>query len=96
MPRLFISYPRLDQWVEQQRVTLDGDSLTTNEGKRYRLVAAVYFATLVGSEADPNGLIGKVKTDTQLTEMRAEHIQNSVLVGEVGYQVVEGFVGEPQ
>ena len=96
MPRLFISYPRLDQWVEQQRVTLNGDSLTTNEGQSYRLVAAVYFATLVGSEADPNELLGKVKTDTQLTEMSAEHIQNSVLVGEVGYQVVEGFIGEPQ
>jgi hypothetical protein len=95
MPRLFIAYPRLDQWVEEQKVALDGDQLTTSDGKRYHLSAAVCFLSLVGSDADPHQLLGKVKTESQLEALRAEHIQNSVLVGEVGYQVMEGFVGEP-
>jgi hypothetical protein len=96
MPRLFISYARLDQWVEQQRVTLDGNSLATNDGKRYRLVPAVHFNAVVGSDADAHELLGKVKTERQLSEMHAEHVQDSVLLGEVGYQVVEGYVGEPE
>jgi hypothetical protein len=95
MPRLFIAYPRLDQWVEAQKVTLDGDRLTTSDGQGYHLTPAVCFLTVVGSETDPHDLLGKVKTEFQLADLHAEHIQNSVLVGEVGYQVMEGFVGEP-
>jgi hypothetical protein len=95
MARMFISYPHLDGWIEKQKVIITGDQMTMDDGKNYRLAAAVYFRSVVGGEADPNNLIGKVKTEVQLAALNAEHYKDSVLVGDVGYQVLEGFVSEP-
>ncbi len=95
MSRMYVSYRRLDEWIEQQRVSLAENRLTMADGAVFSLVPAVLFVSVVGGESDPNGLLGKVKTTTQLAEMQAEHYKDSVLLGDVGYQVLEGFVGEP-
>ena len=95
MPRLFISYPRLDEWVAEEKVRLTGDRLVWTDGRSFRLAAAVHFLAVVTGDSDPHGLLGKVKTGLQLAEIGAEHMQDSVLLGETGYQVVEGFIGEP-
>jgi hypothetical protein len=92
---MYVSFRRLDEWIEQQRVSLVEDRLTMADGANFRLLPAVLFVTVVGGDADPNGLLGKVKTATQLSHMKAEHYKDSVLLGDVGYQVLEGFVGEP-
>lgn len=96
MPRLFLSQQRLDEWVEQERIQISEDTMTLDDGKRFRLVPAVYFVSLVGTESDPHDLVGRVKTKAQLASLQAEHYRDSVILGETGYQVVEGFVGEPQ
>lgn len=94
MARLFISYLHLDELVASGQVSLNENQLTWTDGAAYALTPAVYVETLVGSESDPNDLIGRVKTTAQLEALHAEHYQDSVILGEVGYQVVEGFVGE--
>jgi hypothetical protein len=94
MARLFMTYRGLDQWVEQKKATLTGDQLVMQDGRTYLLIAAVHFTSVVGGEVDPHELLGKVKTETQLSAINAEHYKDSVLLGDVGYQVVEGFVGE--
>ena len=38
--------------------------------------------------------MGKVKTKVQLDELEAEHYMDSVICGDVAYQVVEGFLGD--
>jgi hypothetical protein len=95
MARLFISQKRLDEWVEQQRVELSGNEMTLDDGRRFMLAEGVCFAEVVGGEADPNDLIGRVKSKAQLDEMGAEHFPGSVIVGDVGYEVKDGFIGEP-
>ena len=94
MARLFITLRCLDQWIEEGRAKLADDNLTV-EGVSYRLEPAVHFVSLAGSEIDLQSLLGKIKTKKQLEELAAEHYEDSVLLGEVAYQVVEGFVGEP-
>jgi hypothetical protein len=96
MARLFISQKRLDEWVEKQRVELEGNEMTlVDDGRRFSLAEGVCFAEVVGGDEDPNDLLGRVKTKAQLDEMGAEHFPGSVIIGEVGYEVRDGFVGEP-
>jgi len=95
MSRLFISQERLDEWVEQDRVKLEDGWMTLQDGKRFRLVQGVFFVEVVGGDPDPHELVGLVKTKAQLAQMDAEHYPGSVIIGDVGYEVREGFVGEP-
>jgi hypothetical protein len=93
MPRLFISLPCLDTWIEKGQATLGEDRLTTMDGATYRLGPGVFFTAMAGGEPDPHQLLGRVKSQAQLEEMGAEHYEGSVIMGEVAYQVVEGFLG---
>jgi hypothetical protein len=95
MARLFVSQDQMDHWTSDGKVKLDDDlMLLPALGRSFRLVSAVYFTQVVaGTDADR--LIGRVKTEEQLADMRAEHYGASVIVGEIGYECEEGFVGVP-
>jgi hypothetical protein len=93
--RLFFPQEALDAWIEQGRVLLVGDELTTTpEGRRLRVESAVRFIAEVAAGSDPNGLVGKVKTIEQVQALGGEHVADSVVMGDCAYQVVEGFLGE--
>ncbi|MHB8878371.1 MAG: hypothetical protein ACYC8T_32145, partial [Myxococcaceae bacterium] len=44
--------------------------------------------------ADDHKLLSKVKTDEQLHALGAEHMSDSVLIGETAYEVTQGFITE--
>ena len=93
--RVFFPQEALDEWLEQGRVQLVGDELTTTpEGRRLRVESALRFVAEVAAGGDPNGLVGKVKTLEQVQALGGEHCADSVIMGDCAYQVVEGFVGE--
>jgi hypothetical protein len=93
--RVFFPQEALDEWLEQGRVQLVGDELTTTpEGRRLRVESALRFVAEVGAGADPHGLIGKVKTLDQVEALTGEHCADSVIIGDCAYQVVEGWLGE--
>lgn len=95
MARLFVSQEQLDSWVMEETAQLRDQVLSWN-GRRFKLEAAVRFLKTVGGEADPHVLLGRVKTQAQLAQMSAEHYMDSVLLGDIGYEVQQGFVGKPQ
>jgi hypothetical protein len=95
MPRLFLSQAGLESWLQDGSAQLLEDRLSLESGEVYRLVPAVHFLRQVAGDGDPLSLVGKVKTEPQLLGMEAEHSADSVILGETGYQVEEGFVGEP-
>lgn len=96
MARLFISQDRLDAWTAEQRVRVDGDIMTlADDGRAFRISPAVRFLQVAGGESDPNDLLEKVKEERALDEMGADHYMNSVIFGEVAYDVQPGFVGDP-
>jgi hypothetical protein len=66
------------------------------KGRSYALEPAVRFVKLVGAEQDPHKLVGRVKTVAQLRARGAELLGDSVLLGEVGYEVQPGFLADPQ
>ena len=96
MSRLFISIERLDSWTAEGRASLVGDRMTLTElGRAFAMKPAVHFVRAAGDDADPNDLVGRVKSSETLTQMGAEQLGSSVIYKDTAYDVVDGFIGEP-
>jgi hypothetical protein len=92
---VFLSNAMLTQWSDQGKVRLEDTTLTLlQENRTVKLKPAVRFTKTIDGSPDPNSLLGKVKTKEQLDEMKAEHYLDSVILGDTGYQVIEGFLGD--
>ncbi len=95
MPAVFLTNIMLQQWTDEGKVRLDDTTLTlVAERRTVKLTPAVRFTRLIDGGEDPHKLIGKVKTKEQLVELGAEHYMDSVILGDVGYTVLEGFMGD--
>jgi hypothetical protein len=91
---LFVPQSVLDKWSEQGRIQVDGNVLTIlGEGKDFALTSAVRFMKMEAGD-DIAGLLQKVKTTDALKQMGAEHYMESVILGEVAYQVQQGFLAD--
>lgn len=91
---LFVPQSVLDKWSEQGRIQVDGNVLTIlGDGKHFALTSAVRFMKMEAGE-DSAGLLQKVKTTDALKQMGAEHYMESVILGEVAYQVQQGFLAD--
>lgn len=94
--RFFWPQELLDEWIVDEKISLEGPTLTINsEDRTYEVQQAVYFEADVGDGADGHGLVGRVKEIATLEEMGAEHYMDSVLIEDSAYQVVPGFSGLP-
>lgn len=97
MARLFISNSRLEAWSAEGKLALSGSSLMLPElARAFHVRPAVYFASVAGGGDDPNNLIGVVKDQDALAAMGADHMMTSVIFGDTAYEVVNGFLGEPE
>ena len=95
---LFVSQAMLDSWADQGQIEFVGNVMTLlagdGKGRCYALEPAVRFLKLIGAEADPHGLVHKVKSCEQLRELGAEPVGDSCILGDVGYEVQPGFLAE--
>lgn len=97
MARLFISQERIDSWSAQDKIALDGDEMTlVDDGRSFEIEPAVYFVKVAGDEEDAQDLIGKVKTEEDVVALGGDVYMNSVILGEIAYDVKSGFVGKPK
>jgi hypothetical protein len=94
--RVFFPQAALDEWIAENRVDLKNDELAIkSEGRRYRIIEAVRVLKEVTGTDDPHELLGRVKTRAFLNELGAEILENSMILGDNAYDVVQGFVGAP-
>ncbi len=93
--RIFVPQEALETWVAEGRAQLLGETLLL-EGIGFALTGAVHFVSEVAGGGDEPALVGKVKTLSQLTELGGEHCAASVVLGDNAYEVVEGFVAQPE
>jgi hypothetical protein len=95
---LFVSQAMLDSWAEQGKIDFVGNVMTLlvgeGKGRSYALDPAVRFLALLGAESDPHQLLRKVKSITQLKELGGEAVDASVILGDVAYEVEQGFLAE--
>ncbi len=94
--RLFWPQELMDEWIVDEKASIDGDTLIVRETRaRYRVAQAVYFEADVGGGADPHGFVGRVKESATLVGLGAEQYMDSVLLGDSAYKVTQGFTGAP-
>lgn len=95
---LFVSQALLAAWAGQGRIDLDGRSIALlggqARGRRYALVPAVRFLRVAGGGEDAHGLVARVKSLDQVREIGGEAMADSVVMGEVAYEVEPGFLAE--
>lgn len=94
--RVFFPQAALDEWIAEERVDLRNDELTLkSENRKYRIIEAVSILREVTGQPDVNELVGKVKSRAFLSELGAEILEGSVILGDNAYDAVPGFVGAP-
>lgn len=95
MSRLYISQKRIDSWSTENRIVIDGETMTLVELDRsFRIRPAVRVLAVEGADEDPNDLVGKVKDEDELTAIGADHLATSLICGDTAYKVENGFVGD--
>jgi hypothetical protein len=93
--RLFISQKRIDRWVAEEKVTLEGDRMSLPAlGAAFHLTPAVHFLREVSDDGDRLKLIGRVKSEAHLRSVGGELYASSVIVGEAAYECETGFLAE--
>jgi hypothetical protein len=94
--RVFFSQTALDEWIAEDRVDIRHDELTIkSEGRRYRIIEALRVVEEVTGTPDTNELLDKVKSLAFLSELGAEILGTSMILGDNAYECVPGFVGAP-
>jgi len=94
--RVFFPQEALDRWLRAGQVELSGAELTIRaRRRRYRLVEAARVMAEVSNQPDPHELVGRVKTVAFLTELGAELLGGSMVIGDNAYEVVPGWLGSP-
>lgn len=94
--RVFLPQSTLETWALEDKADLHDDRLVVPgdaHAEGYALTPAVHFVQLV-SGSDDARLLARVKTASQLAGLGAEHLHDSVLVGENAYEVVPGYVAD--
>ena len=92
--RIFLSQETLDSWIGEGRADIQGDVLIDKVGgRRFQLCEGVRFLSEVSGGEDVEALVGRVKDLVQLGVMGGEYMSDSVVLGELAYEVQPGFVG---
>lgn len=95
--KVFFPEKTIEKLAESGALELEGDVLRISgkEGlKRYTVERAYRFVEVEGGN-DALKLLGKVKTKSELLEMKAEIFQDNILISDVVYKVEPGFLGTP-
>lgn len=94
--RVFFPQDALDTWLVEDRVELSNDELLLkSEGRRFRISEAARVLREVTGQPDSNEIVGKVKSKNFLTELGAEIVENSMIIGDNAYDIVQGWMGLP-
>jgi hypothetical protein len=94
--QLFISQQRIDAWDRVGSITMEDDVLCLLPDRhQLRLTPAIAVKKVVSGDSDPLDLCGRVKTSTEVAALGGEQYMESLLVGEVAYDVQPGFLAEP-
>lgn len=95
--KVFFPERTIEKLAETGALELEGDILKVSgkDGiKRYEVERAYRFVEVEGGD-DSLKLMGKVKTKSELLEMKAEIYQDNILISDVVYKAESGFLGTP-
>ena len=94
--RVFFPQEALDAWIVSGAVDVRGqDLLLKSESRLYRMNEGVRILREVTGEPDAFDVVGKCKTVPYLRELGAELLENSMIIDNNAYDVVQGFLCVP-
>lgn len=94
--RVFFPQACLDQWGVEGKIELTStELLITGEGRRYAMTEVVRVVREVTGSPDIHRIVGKVRPKAELEKIGAEILENSMVIGDNAYDVVEGWAGTP-
>jgi hypothetical protein len=94
--RVFFPQQALDLWLAEAKIDFTGRELVLKAANRhYQVVEAARIVQEVSGSEDIYDLVGRVKSVTFLSELGAEILESSMLLGDNAYEVVPGFIGSP-
>jgi len=92
--RLFVPQAKLEEWALEDKADIRDGKLTLGaEQASFAVLPAVHFTKLV-SGTDEKKLLRKVKVEEELHRLGAEHLADSVLLGDTAYEVTGGYLAE--
>jgi hypothetical protein len=84
----------VDEWGIEGKIDLvSGELILLADGRRYKVEECVRVVAEVSGSPDVHGIVGKVKPKTSLLELKAELLENSMILGDNAYDVVPGWMG---
>lgn len=94
--QLFVETNELDHWVEKGHARLVGSALEIGaDGARYAMTEAMHVVAEVTGAGDPNGLVGRVWSVSDLSLLDAEVLGKALVLGESAYDGRPGFLMAP-
>jgi hypothetical protein len=94
--RIFFPQQVVDRWSAIGEAEMNGAELwIRSERTRYRVVEAVRIVREVSGAPDPFEMTGRVKTFGFVTELGAELLGDSMIIGENAYETVMGWLASP-
>jgi hypothetical protein len=94
--RVFFPQQALDMWLAESKLDFTGRELVVKGvNRRYQVIEAARVLQEVSGSEDVYDLVGRVKSVAFLTELGAEILECSMLLGDNAYEVVPGFIGSP-
>jgi hypothetical protein len=94
--RIFFPQTVVDRWLAVGEAELNGAELWIHgERRRYRVVESVRVVREVTGTPDPFEIVGRVKTFGYVTELGAELLGDSMIIGDNAYETVPGWLGMP-
>jgi hypothetical protein len=96
MKKVFFSQRLLGSLTDEGKISLDQNVLTLLSKNRpsFKLEPAFRFTGTADGRPDPHGLVGTIKSEKELRDMKAELYLDSIIFEDSAYQSVPGFIGE--
>ncbi len=96
MNKIFFSQAILDALTNEGRIRLDKNVLTllSPDMPSFELEPGYRIVKTADNGPDPNGLLGQIKYERDLTMANAEIYLDSLIYNDTAYTVEPGFIGE--
>ncbi len=86
----------MDQWgIDGKIDLLNGELILLADARRYKVEECIRVVVEVSGAPDAHAVLGKVKSKRALSELGAEILENSMILGDNAYDVVPGWFGTP-
>jgi hypothetical protein len=96
MNKIFFSQRILDALIDEGKIRLDKNIITllAPDEPSFELEPAYRFVRTSDGAPDPHSLVGQIKYEKDVKSLNAEAYLDSIIYGDIAYEVEPGFIGE--